>query len=51
MNPDDVLKLLVDFFQDRSYFDIAEIIADVKVDASWTLIPTRLESILILDFS
>jgi hypothetical protein len=51
MNPEEVIKLLVDFFQARSYFDVAEMIADIKVDSSWKLMPTRLERMIACDVS
>lgn len=45
MNTDDVLRLLVDFFQVHACFDIAESIAEITVDPAWKLLPsTRLES-------
>jgi hypothetical protein len=50
MNPEEVIKLLVDFFQARSYFDVAEMIADIKVDSTWKLVPTRLERMCFKEF-
>lgn len=50
MNPEEVIKLLVDFFQARSYYDVAEMIADIKVDSTWKLMPTRLERMPLLSF-
>jgi hypothetical protein len=47
MNADEVLRLLVDFFQVRACFDIADSIAEITVDPSWKLLPqTRLEKLL-----
>lgn len=45
MNTDEILRLLVDFFQVRACFDIADSIAEITVDPAWKLLPPgRLES-------